>query len=51
MNEAQEKQKETRSWWQRWLEEARTREQLRGLSDHLLKDIGLERTAIDARFR
>ncbi len=52
MDQAQERQpQDDRSWWQRWLDEARTREQLSSLSDHLLKDIGLDRAAIDARFR
>jgi uncharacterized protein YjiS (DUF1127 family) len=40
--------------WRRWLEQreqARTRRELNELSDHLLKDVGLRRGAIDSLFR
>jgi uncharacterized protein YjiS (DUF1127 family) len=38
------------SLWRRLLA-ARTRSELRALSDHMLRDIGLERRQIDALFR
>ncbi|MGH8706158.1 MAG: DUF1127 domain-containing protein [Burkholderiales bacterium] len=43
-----------RRWWLRRRSAraaARTREELHALSDHLLRDIGLERTRIDSLFR
>lgn len=41
-------------WWQRLRAAraaARTRRELHALSDYLLKDIGLDRRAIDSDFR
>ena len=43
-----------RGLWQWWLRRralARTRRELNELSDHLLKDLGLRRGAIDSLFR
>jgi uncharacterized protein YjiS (DUF1127 family) len=38
-------------WWSRRRALARTRRELHGLNDHLLKDLGLQRGAIDVLFR
>ena len=43
-----------RRWWFRLLwrwEAARRRKELQGLSDHILRDIGLSRNDIDSMFR
>ncbi len=38
-------------WWSAALAAGRTRRQLHALSDHILKDIGIDRAMIDGRFR
>jgi uncharacterized protein YjiS (DUF1127 family) len=38
-------------WWLEQREAARTRRELSELSEHLLKDVGLRRGAIDSMFR
>jgi uncharacterized protein YjiS (DUF1127 family) len=40
-----------RRWWLRRRALGRTRRELHALSDHLLKDLGLHRSAIDSLFR
>ena len=39
------------AWWSRRRALARTRRELHALNDHMLKDLGLQRGSIEARFR